>query len=81
MLLRYLVGDRPHRALYIVGGGFIALGGLAMLVEFLLHVAFGLPMFWWSLYVVAVLVPVGVMLIVIGVCRPLRESLHKKFFI
>ena len=81
VLLRYVVGDRPHRALYILGGGFIALGGLSMLVEFLLHVTFDLPMIWWSLYSVTVLFLVGVMLIVIGVCRPLRESLHKRFFI
>ena len=81
VLLRYAVGDRPHRALYILGGGFIALGGLTMLLEFLLHVTFGFPMIWWSLYSVAVLFLVGLMLIIIGVCRPLRESLHKRFFI
>ena len=81
VLLRYAVGDRPHRALFILGGGFIALGGLTMLVEFLLQVAFGIPMLWWSLYSVTVLFLVGLMLIIIGLCRPLRENLHKKLFI
>lgn len=81
VLLRYTVGDRPHRSLYILGGGFIALGGLTMLVEFLLHAAFGIPMLWWSLYSLTVLFLVGLMLLLIGLCRPLRESLHKRFFI
>lgn len=81
VLLRYAVGDRPHRALFILGGGFIALGGLTVLVEFLLQVAFGIPMLWWSLYSVTVLFLVGLMLIIIGLCRPLRENLHKKLFI
>ena len=81
VLLRYAVGDRPHRALFILGGCFIALGGLTVLVEFLLQVAFGIPMLWWSLYSVTVLFLVGLMLIIIGLCRPLREDLHKKLFI
>ena len=81
VLLRYAMGDRPHRALFILGGGFIALGGLTVLVEFLLQVAFGIPMLWWSLYSVTVLFLVGLMLIIIGLCRPLREDLHKKLFI
>ena len=81
VLMRYAVREWPHRTLYILGGGFIALGGLTMLVEFLLQVAFRITMTWWSLYSVTVLFLVGLMLIIIGVCRPLRESLHKKFFI
>ena len=81
VLLRYTVGEQRHRALYILGGGFIALGGLCVLIEFLLHVAFGLPMLWWSLYPLTVLFLLGLMLSIIGLCPPLRRSLHKKFFI
>ena len=81
VLLRYTVGEQRHRALYILGGGFIALGGLCVLIEFLLHVAFGLPMLWWSLYPLTVLFLLGLLLSIIGLCPPLRRSLHKKFFI
>ena len=81
MLLRHTVGPHPHRALYILGGGFIALGGLTVLIEFLLQLSFGIPMLWWSLYPLAVLFLVGLMLVIIGLCPPLRENLHKKFFV
>ena len=81
VLLRYSVGQQRHRALYILGGGLLALGGICVLIEFLLHLSFSLPMLWWSLYPLTALVLLGLMLIVIGVCPPLRESLHKKFFI
>ncbi len=81
VLLRYAVGERRHRALFVYGGAAIALGGLCMLIEFLLKLSFGIPMRWWSLYPVTALTLIGVMLIVIGACPPLRRSLHKKFFI
>lgn len=81
VLLRYAVRGRRHRALYILGGGVMACGGLCVLIEFLLHVTFALPMLWWSLYPLSVLFLLGLMLIVIGLCPPLRESLHKRFFI
>lgn len=81
VLLRYAVGEHRHRALYVFGGAFIALGGFFVLLEFLLRVSFGIVMRWWSLYPLTALALLGVMLIVIGVCRPLRDSLHKKFFL
>ncbi len=81
VLLRYAVGSARHRWLYIVGGALIATGALCVLIEFLLKVAFGAGMRWWSLYPLVALVLLGIMLVVIGVCRPLRESLHKRFFI
>ena len=81
VLLRYAVGGRRHRVLYILGGASIALGGLCVLVEFLLRVAFGIGMYWWSLYPLAVLTLVGLLLIVIAISAPLRASLHKKFFL
>jgi hypothetical protein len=81
VLLRHCVGRRRHRALYILGGGFLALGGLCILIEFLLYVAFGIPMVWWSLIPLAVLGLLGLMLLIIGLCPPLRRSLHKRFFL
>ena len=81
VLLRYAVRGRGHRVLYILGGASIALGALCVLVEFLLRVAFGVAMRWWSLYPLVVLTLVGLLLIVIAISAPLRASLHKKFFI
>ena len=81
VLLRHAVGPRRHRALFVLGGASIAAGGLCMLIEFLLHVTFALPMRWWCLYPLAALGLIGLMFIVIGLCQPLRESLHKKLFI
>ena len=81
VLLRYAVGEQRHRALFVFGGAFVAVGGLCVLIEFLLRVSFGIAMRWWSLYPLTALTLLGVMLIVIGACPPLRLSLHKKFFI
>ena len=77
-LLRYL----PGAALYICGGALILSGGLAVLVEFLLNLTFGLhDTFLWSIYPLAVGVVLGAMLLVIAVSKPLRRSLHRKFFL
>lgn len=81
VLLRYGVGERRYRVLYILGGAAIALGGYCMLVEFLLHITFEIPMYWWSLYPLTVLTLVGLLMLVIAVSAPLRASLHKRFFI
>ena len=80
-LLRYAVGERRHRVLFILGGGAIALGGFCVLVEFLLRVAFGIPMRWWSLYPLVVLALLGLVMIVIAISEPLRRSLHKRLFL
>ena len=77
-LLKYL----PGAALYICGGALILSGGLAVLVEFLLNLTFGLhDAFLWSIYPLAVGVVLGAMLLVIAVSKPLRRSLHRKFFL
>ncbi|MBR5094087.1 MAG: hypothetical protein IK095_03245, partial [Oscillospiraceae bacterium] len=81
VLLRHVVRDQRHRALYILGAGLMVLGGLCVLIEFLLHVSFALPMLWWSLIPLAALFLLGSMLLIVGLCRPLRRSLHKRFFI
>ena len=68
--------------LYIYGGAFILAGGLAVLVEFLINLTFQLhETFFWSFYPLVAGVVIGSMLIVIAVCKPLRESLHRKFFL
>lgn len=77
-LLRYLPGGH----LFVYGGAFILSGGLMVLVEFLLNLTFGLhDALLWSIYPLTAGILLGLMLIVIGCCRPLRESLHKKFFL
>ena len=77
-LLRYL--SRGH--LYIFGGALIAGGGLAVLIEFLLNLTFGLHhTFIWSFYPLAAGVLLGAMLLIIAVCKPLCRSLHRKFFL
>ena len=77
-LLRYV----RRGYLYIFGGALIAAGGLAMLLEFLLNLTFGVHQtFFWSFYPLAAGVLLGVILIIIAVCPPLRRSLHRKFFL
>lgn len=68
--------------LYILGGFFIALGLFMLLAEFLLRFTFHRPGFpTWSLYPLTALVLLGLMLIVIALYRPLRESLARRFFL
>ena len=77
-LLRHV----PSGALYTLGGGLILAGGFNVLVEFLLNLTFHLhDTFLWSFYPLAVCVVLGAMLLIIAACKPLRRSLHKKFFI
>ena len=77
-LTHYL--KRGH--LYIYGGAFIAIGLFAPLIEFLLALTFGLKiLFLWSYYPLVTFLILGIALIVIAICRPLREALKKKLFI
>lgn len=77
-LLRYLRRGR----LFIVGGGFMALGCYMLLTEFLLNFTFSIAHFsGWSIYPLAVLVLLGGWLIFLGICRPAREMMERKFFI
>lgn len=76
-LLKYV----PKGKLFTVGGFCISLGGFMLLVEFLLHLTFarsGSP--GWSLYPMAALVLLGGFLIFLGICRPAREAMERKFF-
>ena len=75
-LLRYVRRGK----LYSVGGGFLALGGFMLLVEFLLCHTFGNAFIGWSLYPLAALMLLGGFLIFLGICRPAREAMERKFF-
>ena len=66
--------------LYIFGGSAIAAGGFMLLLEFLLHQTFGLLIKWWSLFPFSVLALLGILLIVVAMCRPIRNILERKFF-
>lgn len=68
--------------LYIIGGGLIALGGLTVLIEFLLYVTFSVGGgVLWSPFSAVTLTVFGLMLIVIAIVKPLKESLRKIFFL
>lgn len=69
-------------ALYIYGGASLALGGYMLLLEFLLHITFGLPgIGTWSPYPLTVFTLIGITLIVLAISPTLRQSLERKFFI
>ena len=77
-LLRYLPGGH----IFVFAGALMCGGGLAVLIEFLINFTFKLhEAFFWSLYPLVAGILLGVMLLVIGLCRPLRQSLHRKFFL
>ena len=69
--------------LYIIGGGMIALGGWTLLIEFFIHLTFpNLPNHvTWSPFPCTALAVFGLMLIVIAIVKPFRESLRKIFYV
>lgn len=68
--------------LYTVGGGIIALGAWTVLIELLIYVTFGVksPVVWSSCSGASLFL-FGMMLIIIGIVKPLKESLRRIFFI
>ena len=76
-LLHYL-----HRgAVYIFGGALIALGAFLPLMEFLMGLTFRFSKFiGWSWYPMVALILMGGALIFLGICRPARETVERKFF-
>ena len=77
-LLRYLPGGH----IFVFAGALMCGGGLAVLIEFLINFTFKLhEAFFWSRYPLVAGILLGVMLLVIGLCKPLRQSLHRKFFL
>ncbi len=76
-LLKYTRGAKA----FILGGALILFGGMSVLTEFFLYITFEpLGMFKWSLYPMSVLLVLGIMLIIIGICKPMKESLRRKLF-
>ena len=68
--------------LYTVAGTLIAIGVWSVLLEFDIRTSFGTSTpFYWSLAPLTVLTIAGIMLIVIAIVRPFRESLRRIFFI
>lgn len=68
--------------LYIFGGTIIAEGLYVLLVELLIDLTFGLEVqVIWSIYPFISCFAIGIMMIVTAICKPLRQMLHKKFFI
>lgn len=77
-LLRYLKKGK----LYVFGGAFIALGGYCLLIELFTVLTFeGVRFVFWSIYPLVACLLAGLLLITIAVCKPLRSSLDKRFFI
>lgn len=66
--------------LYVLGGAFIALGALAVLLEFLMDLTFGLSMIWWSVYPLIALGLVGGLLIYLAANSAAREMMERKLF-
>ena len=72
-----------HRGrLYIFGGSAITLGLFMPVMELLLNFTFHRPRFVaWSLYPLSALVMLGIILLVVALCKPVRESFSKRFFL
>ena len=67
--------------LYTIGGMLIALGLWSVLLEWDIRTSFNVSTpFFWSFAPLTVLAIVGIMLIVIAMVKPLKESLRKIFF-
>lgn len=76
-LTRYL----HHGRLYAWGGTVMGLGVWTALLEFFLWLTFDLErVLSWSLCTMIPLCVLGLMLIVIAMVRPLRDSLERRFF-
>lgn len=68
--------------LYIWGGAFLAIAAFSPVIEVLASVTFNIPIHLnWSLYPVIAFGLVGIMLIIIAIVKPLRESLCRIFAI
>ena len=68
--------------LYIIGGSLIALGVWTVLIELLIWVTFGvISPVKWSMCSFATFFILGMSLIVIGIVKPVKESLRRIFFI
>ena len=76
-LLRYVRKGK----LFIFGGCAMGLGAFMPLLEFLAIRSFLRPLIGWSVYPFTALILLGGYLIFLGICRPAREIMERKFFI
>ena len=77
-LLHYIKAGK----LYIWGGFLIAFGIWTVLLEFFIRRAFGINIdFYWSVCTFAVFFIVGMLLIIIEIVKPVKETLRKIFYI
>ena len=68
--------------LYIFGGAFIGTAFFSVLVEYLIHINFGIhTVLVWSIYPFIASLLIGIMLIVIAIVPQFRESIKKIFAI
>lgn len=67
--------------LFIYGGCLIGLSAVMPLMEALMNYTFQRRFVAWSVYPFAALFAVGAYLIFLGICRPAREIMERKFFI
>lgn len=75
-LLRYIKKGR----LYILGGMFMAMGAVMLLVEHLMTVTFHRAFVGWSVYPLIALFLLGGMLIFLGINKTARERMERRFF-
>lgn len=68
--------------LYVYGGAVMAVGAFFPIMELLLYVTFDeIGFIGWSFCPMTVLLLLGGFLIFLGICRPARELMERKFFI
>ena len=75
-LLRYV----RRSGLYVAGGAVMAVGLLAVLIEFLLVHHFNTELIFWCVYPSVVCLLLGGLCIFIAAYRPARELMERKFF-
>lgn len=77
VIVRYYV---RRGILYIAGGALILSGVYALFIEWLINLNFGVSdKILWAYYPMVALVLFGIMLIIIAIVKPFRESLRKIF--
>lgn len=68
--------------LFIIGGALIATGVYVSLIELFISITFeSISFVGWSGFPLAAFFILGMMLIIIGICKPLRLALSKIFFV
>ena len=68
--------------LYTVGGTLIALGMWTVMLEYDIRTTFAVSVpFYWSIAPLTVFSVVGIMLIIVAIVKPFKESLRRIFYI